>query len=109
MAKKQLTINISEELLEKLEAKAGVCGVAVQDYVLLALAEYADRPASLEQALVNLEGLILQNLYWAALPYQEGLPKARLNDKGLEVYWDKSAAFARQHCSVKDEETSDDD
>jgi hypothetical protein len=35
-----------------------------------------------------------QNLYFATLPYTVGTPKYRLNQKGFQMLYNKSAAFA---------------
>jgi len=42
-----------------------------------------------------------QVLYFACLPWTQGFPKQRLNDKGFQMLYEKSGAFAAQFLKSK--------
>lgn len=97
-SKQQLTINISEDLLRRLQERAEKAEIDVEAVVLSALAREVDTKLdSIEEELLHIEKLMWQNLYWSTLPYLEGLPKHRLSNEGLSLYWEKSNTFSSKY------------
>jgi hypothetical protein len=46
--------------------------------------------------LIKLHRVCGQNVYWSALQWFDGPPKARLNQEGISYHWKKSAKFASE-------------
>jgi hypothetical protein len=55
------------------------------------VARIEKRLSSLMIKMLRVSG---QNLYWATLPWVDGPPKARINQEGFNMHWEKASAFS---------------
>lgn len=70
-------------------------GLSINDFVVKLIEDgVPERMDALEQSMKHLESLVWRNIYWSALPYIEGVPKQRLNEQGIETYWNRSGNLA---------------
>lgn len=93
--KLRVIVDLDEDVVDRLVAQAQSAGLTLDEHLCRVLKVHAqgDLDAVLT-TLKRLERLIGRNIYWSALPFIEGPPKRRLNEAGLESFWDRSGYFA---------------
>ncbi len=97
------TVEMTEAQADKLADIAGKRGITMQQCVI----DWIEGNASsinLEESFAQLEHLAWMNLYWASLPFSDGVPKQRIKDEGLEQLWENASLWAAKYARpVKNE------
>ncbi len=90
-----LKLDLTEEQGSKLAKIAASRNKTMEECVIDWIETHAPGGGSdVLETLARLERMSWMNMYWASLPFSDGMPKQHLNDEGWQQLWENAGQFA---------------